>query len=59
MQQAHSSRIDLWLETGMSTVTLVIDDTLTQRQTSLELSGFGKLWGGRFLEDAPRRPIEP
>ena len=54
----QSNGIDLQYE-SMSTVTLVVDDTLTQLQIGLGLSGFGKLWGGRFLEDAPRNPIEP
>ena len=54
----QSNGIDLQYE-SMSTVTLVVDDTLTQRQISLELSGFGKLWGVRFLDGAPRNPIEP
>ena len=41
----------------MSTVTLVVDDTLTQLQISLELRGLGKLWGVRLLDGAPRQPI--
>ena len=41
----------------MSTVTLVVDGALTQRQISLELSGFGELWGVRLLDGAPRQPI--
>ena len=54
----QSNGIDLQYE-SMSTVTLVVDDTLTQPQISQELRGSGKLWGVRFLEGAPRNPIEP
>ena len=54
----QSGGIDRQYE-GMSTVTLVIDDTLTQRPIGLELRGFEQLWRVRFLGGSPRKIIEP
>ena len=54
----QSGGIDRQYE-GMSTVTLVIEDTLTQHPIGLELSGFEQLWRVRLLEISLRKSIEP